>query len=82
MSTARRNPEAILVLAAGVALLMRGGSRSRRRYPIEENRGASMDVYREGEYEEEGRAAAEPRPRGAQAGSPASRRRRANMPPT
>lgn len=55
MSTARRNPEAILVLAAGLALLMRGGSRARRRYAVEENRGASMDVSREGEYEDEGR---------------------------
>jgi hypothetical protein len=60
MSTARRNPEAILVLAAGLALLMRGGSRSRRAYPVEENRRASMDVYREGEYEEEGRALRSP----------------------
>jgi hypothetical protein len=31
VDTARRNPEALLVLAAGAALLMRGGSRSRSR---------------------------------------------------
>ncbi len=60
MSTARRNPEAILVLAAGVALLMRRGSRARTRHSIEENRGASMDVYQEGQYEEDHRARRSP----------------------
>jgi hypothetical protein len=55
MNTARRNPEAVLVLAAGVALLMRRGSHPWRGAPTGENRGASMDVYQEGQYEEEGR---------------------------
>ena len=53
MSTARRNPEAVLVLAAGLALLVRGGSNwSRGRASLEEHRGPSMDVYDEGQYEE------------------------------
>lgn len=54
ISTARRNPEAVLVLAAGLALLVRGGSNwSRGRVRSQEHRGPSMDVYEEGRYEDE-----------------------------
>lgn len=45
IGSVRRNPEAFLVLAAGCALLLRGGRSYWRRHSMENYRGASMEVY-------------------------------------
>ena len=45
MGTARRNPEALLLLAAGCALLMRSGSRTSRREVSSNRRGDEDRAY-------------------------------------
>jgi hypothetical protein len=65
VDTARRNPEALLVLAAGVALLLRGGRSSARATSSGYRRAAQSsgepphdyvaDIYEGGEYAESGR---------------------------
>lgn len=55
LGTVRRNPEAFLVLAAGAALLLRGGARAYRGRPaMERYRGSSMEVYRDDSTAENG----------------------------
>jgi hypothetical protein len=65
VDTARRNPEALLVLAAGVALLLRGGRSSAGSTGLRYRRAAQYsgepphdyvaDIYEGGEYPESGR---------------------------